>query len=144
MQFDLQNIPEIYFKDNFLTGGLPTNNMLFPDKPMYMKDGSWNYNPDYSTINEWIYFNFASVDTKTIGQDGTNVGRVKRTGLFIVYSYSRKKKIAVQNADVVFNFFSGADLGSDIRADIGKYGDALPLDNGFYELKMTFKVTQYS
>jgi len=143
-QFELQNIPEIYFKDNFLTLGLPTNNMLFPDKPMYMKDGTWNYEPDYAKINEWIGFNFASVDTKTIGQDGTTVGRVSRVGHFIVYSYSRKKKIAVKNADTVHNFFSGVNLDEDIRVDVGKYSDAIDLDNGFYELKLTFKVTQYS
>lgn len=143
-QFELQNIPEIYFKDNFLTLGLPTNNMLFPDKPMYMKDGTWNYEPDYSTLNEWIAFNYRASKPKTIGQDGTTVGRVRQQGYFIVYSYSRKKKIAQQNADIVFDFFSGVDLDDDIRVDLGDYVRDGNLDNGFYEYKLEFKVTQYS
>lgn len=119
---------EIYFIDNWTA------------TPIQLVDKDF----DYTGLDTWISLMYYPVLNERIGFDGTTHGRVMGTGIQAVFCYHKKQKLAIKLADDVKAFFSGKELPKDIHVDIGIDNNHTTLDNGFYEVRVNFLVTQYS
>ena len=119
---------EIYFTDNWIA-----TDIQLPDTDF-----------DYSSLDSFISINFYPTVNELIGHDGTSTGRTAYYGMSSIFCYHKKKKLALKLADDVKAFFNGQSLPKDIYIGTGQDKPAIDLDNGFYEARVNFEVSQYS
>jgi len=120
--------PEIYFTTNWT------------DTDIELPDTEF----DYDGLDTYISIDFAPTVNDYTGMDGTSTGRIASYGLYSVYCYHKKLKLALDLADDIKTFFNGIELPKDIHVGIGQDKPAIDLENGFFESKVNFELKQYS
>ena len=119
---------------------------------IYFKD-NWTQTPleyitlsealDTSEMDEYISIKYFSLPlNRVIGMNGAN-GRKAYHGYLRVLCYQRDEALALGLADDVCTFFDCKQLPSDITVSIGQDEESVDMDNGWFEVELTFDIVQY-
>jgi len=121
---------EIFFKDNWTQTPLE---YITLSEPL-----------DTSDMDEYISIKYFSLPTnRVIGLDGGN-GRKTSQGYLRVMCYQRSEIKALGLADDVCTFFDCKQLPKDISVGIGQDEAVIDMTNNWYEVKLTYDITQCS
>lgn len=96
-----------------------------------------------NALTEFISLQYAPVYNDQYAFDGTTTGRINYVGLQKVFCYAKTPTKAFQLADSVKTFLNGKQLGN-IYIEVGQDNPANDLGNNFYEVLITFRLTEWS
>lgn len=92
---------------------------------------------NYNGLEKWISLKYVGVSNEAFIQGQATNGQLQ------VFCYSKNSPLCHKLADDVSTLLS-CKMVSDVEVSIGQVqGSALNLDNGFFELLVTFEVNQY-
>ena len=131
--FNDKNVIDKYFMDNWTDTPISYEGVPFS----HPKDG------------KWIHVAFLVYDRQVYGMDG-RTGRKKDWGKIVVRCYDSSPTLSMRLANKVQLFLEciaiTADDGNDIMIDMGisdEFG-AVDLDNGIFEVQLSFKCIKYN
>lgn len=100
---------------------------------------------DINPLDDFISLKFVPVANNQYAYDGTSTGRIEVLGDMQVFCYAKNPPKTYILADSVISFLSGKKLGIDVNIEYGQgVGSAKNMDNGFFELLISFKVKSYN
>ena len=125
--FNIKNIIEKYFQTNFTTYTIQYEGMKIDTIPS----------------GGMISLIYSPIENSLYGIDGTSTGRIEYAGMYKIFCYASNPTKAYIIADAVKTFLNGKQIG-DIYIEVGQDNQANDLNNGFYELLVTFNLSQWS
>jgi hypothetical protein len=122
---------EKYFKDNWISTSIQYDGTTL----------------DPSSLNDFIALKFIPVINDQYAFDGSADGRVDIVADFQVFCYAKNVPKVFTLADSVISFLSnknGTHFGIDVNSGYGQVlGSATNLDNGFFEVVVSFKINHF-
>lgn len=92
---------------------------------------------DYTSLVSWISLVYLPAINSQYSFDGTSTGRILSEGVLKIFCYAKSTTLAFQLADSVKTALNGKNI-SNVELAIGSDGAALNLDNGYFEVPVSF------